>query len=351
MLRPRDPRLEVQALGMRFRTPVGLAAGVDSDGRWLQGLSMLGFGFIEVGTVTAKAQRGNERPRVFRLLSEHAILNRRGFPNDGAAAAAKRLRAARITERPQSGRGGAESGSREGGERASRRGSRPIVGVNIGKSAVTALEDAGADYRESARAVAALADYLVLNVSSPNTPRLRELQSVAHLRQLIEEVRGQLSALQVEVPLLVKIAPDLSDEEIAAIADLAVSMKLDGIVAVNTTTDRTCLEKAPPVPPEFGGGISGRPLRPRAEQVLALLADRVGEQLALISVGGIESAEDVISRLQAGATLVQAHTAFVFNGPLWPFSIAKALSRKLDEAGVRDIADLSQQRRASSERR
>jgi dihydroorotate dehydrogenase len=317
LLCPRDPRLRVHAMGIDFPSPLGLGAGVDSNASWFAGVGALGFGFVEVGTVTALAQPGNDGQRVFRLVAERAILNRRGFPNNGASAAAARLRAR--TARPRA----------------------PIVGVNVGKSKAAPLEHAGDDYRASVRQLAALGDYLALNVSSPNTPGLRDMQSVERLRELIAEVRDELECAHVHVPLLVKIAPDMSDEQVDAIADLAVEVGLDGLIAVNTTIDRGVLKVPDALPAGVpDGGISGPPLAPRALAVLRRLRARVGERVTLISVGGIETPEDAWQRILAGATLVQGHTAFVYGGPLWPSRINRGLSRLVRTSGHASIQEL-----------
>jgi dihydroorotate dehydrogenase len=309
-----DPGLRVWALGMEFPSPLGLAAGVDSNASWFEGLGALGFGSVEVGTVTARKQDGNDRPRVFRLLADRAILNRRGFPNVGAEVVADRL---------------------------GRRSDGPIVGVNVGKSMDVPLDRAGSDYQESVRRLAPLADYVVLNVSSPNTPGLRDMQSVERLRELIADARSEIENVEARVPLLIKIAPDLSDEEIRAIADLAVSVELDGIIAVNTTVSRGDLNAPSAIPTSVAdGGISGAPLKVRALEVLRLLRSRVGDSVTLVSVGGIETSDDVWERILAGATLVQAHTGFVYGGPLWPRRINRGLSHRLRAAGVSSIQEL-----------
>ncbi|HTA12922.1 MAG TPA: quinone-dependent dihydroorotate dehydrogenase [Solirubrobacteraceae bacterium] len=323
LLCPRDPCLRVRAMGIDFPSPLGLGAGVDSNASWFAGVGALGFGFVEVGTVTALAQPGNDGPRVFRLVAERAILNRRGFPNNGASAAAERLRAHRAP---------GTQGARGGRARS------PVVGVNVGKSKAAPLEQAGDDYRASVRRLAALGDYLALNVSSPNTPGLREMQSVERLRELIAEVRDELERAQARVPLLVKIAPDMSDEHVDAIADLALEVKLDGIIAVNTTVDRGVLRVPEALPKGVpDGGISGPPLAPRALAVLRRLRARVGDRVTLISVGGIETPEDAWQRIAAGATLVQGHTAFVYGGPLWPSRINRGLSRLVRASGHASI--------------
>lgn len=313
-LRPRDPRLRVNAFGIDFPSPLGLGAGVDSSAHWFKALGALGFGFVEVGTVTALPQDGNRRPRVFRLPSDKAILNMRGFPNVGAAAASQRLQ---------------------------RRRKDLIVGVNVGKSKLIPIERAGGDYCASVRALGRHASYLVLNVSSPNTPGLRTMQSVSRLAALIGDVRRELAQMGISPPLLVKLAPDLTDAEIDAIAELAITLKIDGLIAVNTTVDRGVLRAPHELPTGVqAGGISGAPLKPRALYVLRRLRARVGERVPLIAVGGVQSAEDVLERIRAGATLVQAHTAFVYGGPAWPHAINRQLSERLAQAGVNSIAEL-----------
>ena len=290
----------MRALGLEFRGPLGLAAGFDKDARATRGLGALGFGFLEVGTVTAQAQPGNPRPRMFRLNADRALVNRMGFNNAGASAAAARLRGqTRAT------------GARRG----------PVVGVNIGKTRVVPDEEAAADYAASARAVAGVADYVVVNVSSPNTPGLRDLQAADRLRPVLVAVREALdaSAGDRRVPLLVKIAPDLADADVDAVADLALELGLDGIIATNTTVSRDGLASPPSQVAAAGaGGLSGPPLRARALAVLVRLRARAGDRLVLIAAGGIETPDDAWERLRAGATLVQAYTGFIYGGPLWP---------------------------------
>lgn len=308
-----DSRLEVRALGLRFSSPLGVAAGVDKDASWFEGLGMLGFGHVEVGTVTASAQSGNPRPRVFRLVSDRALLNRMGFPNPGAAAVAERL-----------------AGRRSGGT---------VVGVNVGRSA--SAEDAAADYRRAVRQLAPAADYLVVNVSSPNTPGLRDLQAAERLGPLIGEVQAELASVGREVPLLLKISPDLSDEQLDELADLAVELGLAGLIAVNTTIDRGVLGSSKRAAEAIeGGGVSGAPLKARSVEVLRRLHARVGSELVLISVGGVETADDVLERIRAGATLVQAYTGFVYGGPTWPRRINRDLARSVSAAGKSSIQEL-----------
>jgi len=305
VLAPRDPALRVRALGLDLPSPLGLAAGFDKDAAHVDALTALGFGFVEVGTVTALPQPGNARPRMVRLPADRALVNRMGFNNAGAEAAAARLSAPR--------------------DRTT------IVGVNIGKT--KRAPDAAADYRASAARLAPLADYLVINVSSPNTPGLRDLQAVDALRGLIATVREGMEQAQRTVPLLVKIAPDLADDDVDAIADLALATGLDGLVATNTTISRDGLRTDPAQVAAAGaGGLSGAPLADRSLAVLRRLRERVGDDLVLVSVGGVETPEDAWARLQAGATLVQAYTGFVYNGPLWPARMQRGLARLAREA-------------------
>ncbi|HYB18743.1 MAG TPA: quinone-dependent dihydroorotate dehydrogenase [Streptosporangiaceae bacterium] len=312
---PRDPVLRVRALGLEFPGPLGLAAGFDKDARGTAGLGALGFGFVEVGTVTARPQPGSDRPRMFRLPADRALVNRMGFNNDGAAAAAARL--------------------------LRRHGAGPIVGVNIGKTGAVPEEQAAADYAASARAVAGVADYVVVNVSSPNTPGLRGLQAADRLRPVLVAVREALDTVSARrVPLLVKIAPDLAGADVDAVADLAVGLGLDGIIATNTTVSRDGLASSPgEVAAAGAGGLSGPPLGDRALAVLRRLRARAGDRLVLIAAGGIETPDDAWERLCSGATLVQAYTGFIYGGPLWPRRIHAGLARRARAAGLTSIGE------------
>lgn len=293
-----SPELEVEALGLRFPSPFGIAAGFDKNVVGARGLGNLGFGHIEIGTVTAIPQEGNPRPRLFRLIADRAVVNRMGFNNEGADAAARRLRVLR------------------------RKKHRPVIGVNIGKSRVVEVEDATADYLRSATMLAPLADYLVVNVSSPNTPGLRGLQELEQLGPLLAAVRG----VSGSTPLLVKIAPDLDDEQVAGVARLAVELGLDGIIATNTTISREGLRTEAAIVEGAGsGGLSGAPLAARSIEVLRLVRAAVPSEFCVISVGGVETAADVAERLEAGATLVQGYTAFLYRGPLWGRQINRGL--------------------------
>ncbi|WP_043445442.1 quinone-dependent dihydroorotate dehydrogenase [Arthrobacter sp. L77] len=307
-----DPSLATTAFGVEFPSPFGLAAGFDKGGKGVLALTALGFGHVEIGTITGQAQPGNPAPRLFRLVEDRAVINRMGFNNDGAAAVAPRLRAAR---------------SRLAHRYRSR--PRPVVGVNIGKTKKVDLVDAVADYLVSAEQLAAVADYLVVNVSSPNTPGLRLLQSVESLRPLLEAVRSTADAAAGRhVPLLVKIAPDLTDQDIDDVGALALALGLDGIVATNTTITRENLVTDPEdVMAKGVGGLSGAPLKARALEVLTRLRSAVGDQLAIIAVGGIETPGDVLERLDAGATLVQGYTGFLYEGPFWAYRINRGLLR------------------------
>lgn len=301
--------LRTEALGLVFPSPFGLAAGFDKDGHGIKALTDLGFGHLEVGTITGRAQPGNPRPRLFRLVQDRAVINRMGFNNDGAAAVAPRIQAGLAALA------------------ATHEHTRPIVGINIGKTKQVELVDALADYLISAVELAPSADYLVVNVSSPNTPGLRLLQGVQTLRPLLEQVRAAANnAARRRVPLLVKIAPDLENEDIDNVAALAVEMGLDGIIATNTTIERGHLvTDAGTVMAAGAGGLSGAPLAARSLEVLKRLRHGVGTDLALISVGGVQSADDVLQRLDAGATLVQGYTAFLYEGPFWARKINRGL--------------------------
>lgn len=290
----------VQAFGLHFDAPFGLAAGFDKNAVAVKALGELGFSHIEVGTVTAIPQSGNEKPRLFRLTKDRALINRMGFNNDGAVVVAKRL--AKL--------------------RAKHAGKLPIIGVNIGKSRVVEVADAVADYRASARLLAPQADYLAVNVSSPNTPGLRTLQSTESLRPILEAVLEEAGSK----PVLVKIAPDLANEDVVAVAKLALEMKLAGVIATNTTISREDLQtSAGEVEAMGAGGLSGAPLKARSLEVLRILNSELNGNAAIISVGGIETAAEAQERLDAGATLVQGYTGFIYFGPLW----ARALNREL----------------------
>ncbi|MEO8262395.1 MAG: quinone-dependent dihydroorotate dehydrogenase [Pseudolysinimonas sp.] len=294
-----DAGLMVRTLGIEFPSPFGVAAGFDKDARGIRGLGLLGFGHVEVGTVTAQPQPGNPRPRLFRLVPDRAVINRMGFNNGGAQAVAPRLR------------------------RASARRYRPVIGVNIGKSRVVEVDDAIDDYLVSTRLLAPHSDYLVVNVSSPNTPGLRGLQELDKLAPLLEAVQDAAAG----APVLVKIAPDLGDDEARRIAGLVVRLGLSGIVATNTTLSRDGLRTDPGIVAAAGaGGLSGAPLAARSLELLRVLRAAVPPGMCIISAGGVETGADVAQRLAAGATLVQGYTAFLYRGPLWAREVNRYLA-------------------------
>ena len=303
-----SPELRVRALGQVFPSPFGLAAGFDKDASGILGLGALGFGHVEVGTVTKHAQPGNPKPRMFRLVDDRGLINRMGFNNGGSAAAVPRVERARLSR------------------------TRPVIGVNIGKSRVTEVEDAVQDYVWSTERLAPIADYLAVNVSSPNTPGLRGLQEVELLEPLLAAVRDAAAG----TPLLVKIAPDMADEQIDAIVALAIRLGLDGIIATNTTISREGLSVSAAEVERMGaGGLSGEPLKARSLEVLQRIrAAAPDPEFCVISVGGVATAFDVLERLRAGATLVQGYTAFIYEGPLW----ARRINRGLARAGYRGSA-------------
>ncbi|MCV7193017.1 quinone-dependent dihydroorotate dehydrogenase [Mycolicibacterium brumae] len=308
-LGPTDPILASEVFGVRFPGPLGLAAGFDKDGHGLNAWGALGFGYAEIGTVTADAQPGNPSPRLFRLPDDRALLNRMGFNNHGAGELAVRL--------------------------ARHRAEVPI-GVNIGKTKATPPEHAVEDYRTSARLLGPLASYLVVNVSSPNTPGLRDLQAVESLRPILAGVLEEVD--HARTPVLVKIAPDLSDDDVLAVADLAAELGLAGIVATNTTISRAGL--ATPGVAELGaGGISGPPVAKRSLEVLRLLHARVGGRLTLISVGGVETADQAWERITAGAALLQGYTGFIYGGGLWAKRIHDGVAARLRAGGFASLSE------------
>ncbi len=291
------PEKPVEAFGLRFRNPVGLAAGYDKDGIAFQGLSALGFGHIEIGTVTPRPQPGNPRPRIFRLVEDRGVINRMGFPGRGAEFVAGRLRAA------------------PGRPRAT------VIGVNLGKNKDTPLEEAAGDYLGLMAAFAPLADYLAVNVSSPNTAGLRRLQGREMLEDLLTRMAGQRAALK-PVPILVKLAPDLSDEELEDALEAILRSGMDGVIVTNTTLGRDGLRSSSR---EETGGLSGEPLRARSEAVLRQVVKLLDGRLPVVSAGGIMGPADAKARLEAGAALVQVYTGLVYAGPGLVRQIVRAL--------------------------
>ena len=281
-----------EVFGVRFPGPVGLAAGMDKNGVALPAWPAFGFGFVEVGTVTWHAQPGNPRPRLYRLPASEAVINRMGFNNLGAAALASRLRDL---------------------------GPLPVpLGVSIGKSKVTPVSEAVADYRSSLRLLFPYADYFAVNVSSPNTPGLRGLQDRAALDELLGELRGEQP-----VPLLVKVAPDLTDGALAELLEVCEAHKVAGVIATNTTVERSGVASADSALASEAGGLSGRPLTARALEVVRFVASETGGRLPIIGVGGIHSADDALRMLDAGASLVQLYTGFIYRGP----GLVRAINR------------------------
>jgi len=306
-----DPRLAVDVCGLRFPGPVGLAAGCDKGGRALWTWPRLGFGFVEVGTVTPRPQPGNPRPRVFRLPEDRALINRLGFNSPGARAVADRLAAAR------------------------RAGRYPVpIGVNIGKNAATPLELAADDYTRALEQLHGHADFFVVNVSSPNTPGLRALQERRAAASLLDAVAARNRALG-ERPLFVKVAPDMTRDELEGVVD-AVRGRAHGLVATNTTVTR------PGVRSRWGneaGGLSGAPMRRLATEAIRVLARATGGRVPIIGVGGIMSAEDAYEKIKAGATLIEVYTGFVYAGPGLPRRIAAGLARLLERDGLPTLRD------------
>ncbi|NMO00392.1 quinone-dependent dihydroorotate dehydrogenase [Gordonia sp. TBRC 11910] len=306
-----DSVLAQRVFGVDFPAPLGLAAGFDKTAASANSWGQLGFGYAEVGTITGRAQPGNPQPRLFRLPADKALINRMGFNNPGAEQAAKNLSALRPGP------------------------VRVPIGANIGKTKVVEPADAADDYRFSARLLAPLADFVVVNVSSPNTPGLRDLQAVDSLRPILSAVLAE-----TQKPVLVKIAPDLADADVDAVADLAVELGLAGIVATNTTISRNGLVTPDAdVEAAGAGGLSGPPVKERSLEVLRRLYARVGDDLVLVSVGGIETADDAWERIRAGATLLQGYTAFIYGGPLWAHLIHAGLARRVKAAGFTSISD------------
>lgn len=317
--RVRDPRLQVRRFGRDFPNPVGLAAGMDKNAKWHEAFQALGFGFLEVGTITAQPQPGNAKPRIFRLLPDQALLNRMGSPNGGAAAVAAHLAA----HPPHT-----------------------ILGINIGKTTVTPNESAPDDYRASFEHLYPFADYFVLNVSSPNTPGLRALQATNVLAPILRLLIDRNTALAQErnvspKPILVKVAPDLDEQQLNEVVDLCLELNLAGIIVSNTTTGRGGLQLSEAEVQALGaGGISGRPLTRRSRDLVAAVYRRTQGNLPIIGVGGIMTPDDAWQILRAGACLVQVHTGLVYGGPGFIAAINRHLVRQLDQRGLTSIEQI-----------
>lgn len=316
---PESPALKINCFDLSFKNPVGLAAGFDKDGVALEALSALGFGFIEAGTVTYHPQPGNPKPRMFRLSEDRALINRAGFNNAGAAAFARRVE----HQRPDC-----------------------VLGISIGKSKITPLEEATEDYLASFDLVYKLADYIAINVSSPNTPQLRELQQSDQLSSLLTALQTRNRELQklhrraTPVPLLVKISPDLERRDLEMIVDVIERLRIDGIIATNTTIGRDNLRTDRKRVEAFGaGGLSGKPLTDRATNMIAELYQLTRGRIPLIGVGGIFTAEDAWDKICAGASLVQLYTGFIYQGPLIVRRINEGLVTILKREGFANIEE------------
>ncbi len=292
-----DPRLEREVFGLKFKNPVGLAAGFDKDAKLYKELSNFGFGFIEIGTVTPKAQDGNPKIRLFRLKEDAAIINRMGFNNGGVQEAVERLKS----------------------------NTNVLIGGNIGKNKLTPNELATSDYEICFDALYDYVDFFVVNVSSPNTPNLRELQEKEPLTQLLNSLQNKNLARPKQKPILLKIAPDLTNEQLLDIIDIINTTKIAGVIATNTTISREGLQSENKVET---GGLSGKPLTKRATEVIRFLAEKSNKSFPIIGVGGIHTAEDALEKLEAGASLIQLYTGFIYEGPALIKKINKAILEK-----------------------
>jgi dihydroorotate dehydrogenase len=292
-----DKRLETEVFGLKFKNPVGLAAGFDKDAKLYQELSNFGFGFIEIGTLTPKEQEGNSKKRLFRLKEDSAIINRMGFNNGGVLEAVERLK----------------------------RNKGVLIGGNIGKNKLTPNESAVQDYEICFEALFDYVDYFVVNVSSPNTPNLRELQDKKPLTELLQSLQNKNISKPKEKPILLKIAPDLTDEQLLDIIDIIKETKIAGVIATNTTISREGLHSENKTET---GGLSGKPLTKRATEVIRFLSEKSNKAFPIIGVGGIHSAEDALEKLEAGASLVQLYTGFIYEGPALVKAINKAILKR-----------------------
>lgn len=292
----KDSRLETEVFGLKFKNPVGLAAGFDKDAKLYKELSNLGFGFIEIGTLTPKGQEGNPKKRLFRLKEDNAIINRMGFNNGGVLEAVERLK----------------------------KNNGVLIGGNIGKNKLTSNEEATSDYEICFDALYDYVDYFVVNVSSPNTPNLRALQDKEPLTQLLQTLQNKNLAKLKQKPILLKIAPDLTDEQLLDIIEIVNETKIAGVIATNTTISREGLQSENK---SEIGGLSGKPLTKRSTEVIRFLSEKSNKSFPIIGVGGIHSAEDAIEKLEAGASLVQLYTGFIYEGP----KLIKQINRKILE--------------------
>jgi len=294
-----NPSLSRELFGLQFKNPVGLAAGFDKNAKWIDQLADLGFGFIEIGTVTPEPQAGNPKPRLFRLLKDQALINRMGFNNDGVGAAARRLK---------------------------NRNRKIIIGGNIGKNRSTSNKEAFRDYEKCFMALRDAVDYFVINVSSPNTPGLRELQEKEPLTKILRHIKKLNDNVPEPKPILLKIAPDLSDSQLDDIIEIVDETGIDGVIATNTTISRANLSASQGALGKIGdGGLSGKPLGKRSTEVIRYLHQKSGAAFPIIGVGGIDSPEDALEKLNAGASLIQLYTGFIYKGP----GLIKKIKREL----------------------
>ena len=292
--------------GLQFKNPVGLGAGFDKNAKYLRELECLGFGFVEIGTVTPLPQAGNDKPRLFRLTKDKALINRMGFNNDGVQVIAERLRQWSIVN----------GQLKDSNSRLTTHDSRLIIGGNIGKNKNTPNEDAWKDYEICFKELHPYVDYFVVNVSSPNTPGLRELQEKEPLRKILSHLQAENSKLKIQKPLLLKIAPDLTKEQTDDVIDLALEIKLDGLVATNTTIERSGLRTHDSRLTRIGaGGLSGLPLKHRSTEMLKYICEKTNGKVPVIASGGIFTGEDAREKMDAGASLLQVWTGFIYEGP------------------------------------
>jgi len=299
------PSLEREVFGLKFSNPIGLAAGFDKDAKLIDEMAMLGFGFIEIGTLTPKPQDGNPLPRLFRLPEDEALINRMGFNNEGVEEAVLRLK---------------------------KRKSNVLIGGNIGKNKLTPNEKAAEDYLSCLEALYPYVDYFVVNVSSPNTPNLRDLQEKEPLERLLREVKTAMERYAEPKPVLLKIAPDLSNGQLDDIISIVRQTKIDGIIATNTTIDRKLLKTDPKTVAQIGaGGISGRVLKNRSNEVIRYLSQHLGNGFPIIGVGGVFTVKDAIEKLQAGASLIQVYTGMVYEGPGIVKKLKKGIVKNFSE--------------------
>lgn len=294
-----DLRLEREVFGLKFKNPVGLAAGFDKNAEYIEDMANFGFGFIEIGTVTPKPQAGNDKPRMFRLVNDEALINRMGFNNQGADVAAGRLKYLKNTQ-------------------------GVIIGGNIGKNKITPNEDAVNDYIYCFHVLYDYVDYFVVNVSSPNTPGLRDLQEKGPLMHILNTLQDLNNQKPIAKPILLKIAPDLTDSQLDDIVEIVTETKIAGLIATNTTISREGLKSDPNLVKEVGG-VSGKPLTKRSTEVIKYINEKANGAFPIIGVGGIHSAEDAIEKLNAGAALVQVYTGFIYEGPTLISNICKSL--------------------------